>query len=99
MAFSLKLLSPATVSKGIASGAAYKAFLASSAESVADAADLAAPGREGDYIHAEGSKVVYANPRAAWHIVEFGSANNHPYSPLRRAVVAAGLRLDEEPKP
>lgn len=29
------------------------------------------------------------------HLVEWGSANNPPYAPLRRGVQAAGLRLDE----
>lgn len=32
------------------------------------------------------------------HLVEWGSANNPPYAPLRRAARAAGLRLDEDPK-
>ena len=27
------------------------------------------------------------------HLIEFGSANNQAYSPLRRAVLAAGLKL------
>lgn len=33
-----------------------------------------------------------------WHLIEFGSANNPAYAPLRRAVQAAGLRLGETPK-
>jgi hypothetical protein len=32
------------------------------------------------------------------HLGEFGSVNNRPYAPLRRGVVAAGLRLQEQPK-
>lgn len=30
-----------------------------------------------------------------WHLVEYGSSKNPPYSPARRGVLAAGLRLDE----
>ena len=29
---------------------------------------------------------------AIWHIIEFGSVNNPPYAPIRRGVIAAGLR-------
>lgn len=33
------------------------------------------------------------------HLVEAGSVNNPPYSPLRRGARAAGLRLVEDPHP
>ncbi len=29
---------------------------------------------------------------AIWHIIEFGSVNNPPYAPIRRGVIAAGLK-------
>lgn len=45
---------------------------------------------------AEGVAVVNTDHGA--HIDEYGSINNPPYAPLRRAVRAAGLRLDEAPK-
>lgn len=32
------------------------------------------------------------------HLDEFGSAKNPPNAPMRRAVRAAGIRLEEEPK-
>lgn len=38
------------------------------------------------------------NTDIAAHLIEWGSANNPPYAPLRRAVLAAGLRLDESLK-
>lgn len=34
----------------------------------------------------------------AGHMVEYGSVNNPPYAPIRRAIRAAGLRLDEKRK-
>lgn len=33
------------------------------------------------------------------HIIEFGSVNNHPYMPLRRAIIGLGYELREIPKP
>lgn len=33
------------------------------------------------------------------HLVEFGSVNNEPYAPLRRAVRNLGLKVVEVPKP
>jgi len=99
MSFSMNLLSAGSLTKAFAGAAAYDAFMGAAAKNVADYAKSNAPGLEGDYIEAEGHEVRYQNPRGVWHIVEFGSVNNHPYSPLRRGVQAAGLRLDEAPKP
>ena len=31
----------------------------------------------------------------AWHLIEYGSKNNAPYAPVRRAVRAAGLRFED----
>ena len=61
---------------------------------------IAPVGPTGDYkrlIYAYGDK-VYAHD-FAWHWVEFGSVNNRPKGPLRRGVVAAGLRFEPHPKP
>lgn len=41
--------------------------------------------------------VVYTDDPFA-HLIEYGSARNPAYAPLRRGVRAAGLRLREEPK-
>lgn len=46
----------------------------------------------------QGQKVYVRTNDFAGHMVEWGSANNPPYAPIRRAVRAAGLRLDEQPK-
>ena len=43
------------------------------------------------------STTVYTTDIAG-HLVEYGSAKNPAYAPLRRAVRAAGLRLDENSK-
>lgn len=48
------------------------------------------------HVRPEGTRVVAADP--FWHLVEYGSANNPPYAPLRRGVRAAGLRLDARRK-
>ena len=45
------------------------------------------------HIRPDGTHVVAGDPFS--HLVEWGSANNPPYAPLRRGVRAAGLRLDE----
>lgn len=31
----------------------------------------------------------------AWHIIEYGSVNNPPYAPVRRAVTELGWRFDD----
>lgn len=46
----------------------------------------------------EGSEIFVVNTSHGGHIDEFGSQNNPAYSPIRRGVRAAGLRLDERPK-
>lgn len=63
----------------------------------------AAPEQSGDYtdslaIVVEGDGVNLASTDPAGNLVEWGSANNPPYAPIRRGVRAAGLRLDEQPK-
>lgn len=71
------------------------------AERVKRAATMAAPkGKTGGYarrftVEVDGNDVAVGNTDFAAHLVEFGSANNPPYAPLRRGVRAAGLRLEE----
>lgn len=76
------------------------AFGETSARQVAASVRRVAPDETGYYkrrIRAQGSRVVALDP--FWHLVEFGSANNHPYAPLRRGTLAAGLRLVTSPRP
>jgi hypothetical protein len=49
-------------------------------------------------IETEGDGVRVTNTDHGAHIDEWGSVNSPPYAPLRRAVRAAGLRLDEHGK-
>lgn len=39
----------------------------------------------------EGAKASFGSLDSAWHLVEFGSANNAPYRVLTRAALALGL--------
>lgn len=41
-------------------------------------------------------KVVLGNRDIAAHLIEFGSANNPAYAPLRRAALAIGVRLTDD---
>lgn len=43
----------------------------------------------------EDGEVRVGNTDPFFHLTEWGSVNNPPYAPLRRAVTAAGLRLAE----
>ncbi len=74
--------------------AEYQDAMARIARTVAAEVEDAAPHVTGYYeghIEADGATVVASDP--FWHLVEFGSINNPPYAPLRRGVVAAGLRF------
>lgn len=75
----------------------YQAAMAATAQRVAGMARDSAPHQTGRYagsVTTQDNVVGSTDPFA--HLVEFGSANNPPYAPLRRAVRAAGLRLDEQ---
>lgn len=66
------------------------------AVAVAQNVRTGAPRHTGHYvrsIEARGNSVVSTDSFA--HLVEWGSANNPAYAPIRRGVLAAGLRLDE----
>lgn len=56
------------------------------------AAGFAETGYYARHIRVIGNSVVSTDPFG--HLVEFGSVNNIAYAPLRRGVLAAGLRLD-----
>lgn len=81
----------------------FKANLREHAERVKDAAARETPiGATHDTIH--GYRITelptawrVGNTDFFFHLTEFGSANNPPYAPLRRGVLAAGLRLNESP--
>lgn len=67
---------------------------------VANAVRMVSPHKTGYYqrrIKAKGQR-VYAMD-VFGHLVEWGSRNNPPYSPLRRGVRAAGLKFKSLPKP
>lgn len=76
---------------------AYKAGTAAAAKALAaKTRELSPRGDTGDFaesIGSDGNSVTSSDPFA--HLVEFGSANNPPYAPFRRAIRGAGLRLDE----
>lgn len=64
---------------------------------------LAPRGDTGEYADSieafdDGQRVGITSTDFAAHLVEYGSANNPPYAPLRRGATAAGLRLKEDPK-
>lgn len=47
---------------------------------------------------ADGVPIVGNTDKSFYHLLEFGSVNNRAQAPLRRAVRAAGLRLELSPK-
>jgi len=65
---------------------------------VAVAVRQAAPDKTGYYkrhVRPDGTKVRATD--TFWHLLEFGSVNNPPYAPLRRGVIASGLRFSPAP--
>lgn len=82
----------------IMDGPKYAAVMNANAAAVLAAAVAVAPVHTGYYkrkLRRRGARVMATDPFG--HLVEWGSANNPPYAPLRRGVLAAGLRLDEAP--
>ena len=45
----------------------------------------------------DGQNVYLVNTDHGGHLQEYGSKNNPPHAPLRRAAMAAGLEVDERP--
>lgn len=41
----------------------------------------------------DGSEGTVYSTDPFWHLIEFGSVNNPPYAPMRRAVLRRGLRF------
>ena len=79
--------------------------LARTAEPARDLAETYAPGimrrpgsRQIEIVENEDG-VFLVNTAFGAVIEEFGSRNNAPFAPLRRAAQEAGIRFDEQPKP
>jgi hypothetical protein len=73
----------------------FVAHMRASTTQVAAAIREQAPKQTGYYrrhVVPRGTQVRLEDP--FWHLVEYGSRNNPAYSPARRGVIAAGLRLD-----
>jgi hypothetical protein len=47
-------------------------------------------------VESDGVEVRVVNTDHGGHLIEWGSVNNPPYAPLRRAVHSVGLRLVED---
>lgn len=74
------------------------------ADAIVDHAASSAPSDSGDYRASlrtvvSGDTTAAASSDFAAHLIEFGSVNNPPHAPLRGAVRALGLRLEEAPPP
>lgn len=83
---------------GIRQQAEFQAAMRATAAVVKESVDAAAPDRTGYYkrsLKVVGTSVVSTDPFA--HLVEWGSRNNPPYAPMRRGVLALGLRFDPSP--
>lgn len=75
--------------------------LADAGEEVASQAKAAAPVVTGYYkrsiwVDRGPFQVTVGSHDPFGHMVEWGSINNPAYAPIRRGVLAAGLRLDEK---
>jgi hypothetical protein len=96
-----RLVPKAKLASAISRQPEFKKALREHAEAVKTAAERETPvGATEDTIH--GYRITetptafrVGNTDFFFHLTEWGSANNPPYAPLRRGVIAAGLRLDE----
>lgn len=78
----------------------FLAAMEEAANAVLAAIAAAAPVRSGYYVDSlsvsiDGDVITVGTTDFAGHMVEWGSINNAPYAPVRRGVLAAGLRLEE----
>ena len=74
-------------------------------EKAGQTAKSTAPVNTGDYkasitwipsrMTAKGFAGAYGSSSSFWHLVEYGSINNHPYRVLQKAARAAGLRFED----
>lgn len=81
------------------------AFVADKVNTVLANARSGAPVASGDYLDSLGSTPPVDTPTTVrgevwssssfWHLVEFGSINNHAYHLLERACTAAGLKFTD----
>jgi hypothetical protein len=77
--------------------------LSSHARRIGVTAAAIAPANTGDYksrfvVGEEHGAATLGNTDFAAHLIEFGSVNNPPYAPIRRAVLASGMRFVPHPK-
>ena len=71
----------------------FERAMASEASEIARQVRAVAPKRTGYYIRhvsSLGARVTLGD--FAWHLIEYGSAHNRPYAPVRKGVRAAGHR-------
>lgn len=86
--------------QGVRSQAEHQKGMHSITKGVARHVRAVAPHKTGYYkrkVSVRGTRIRTLD--VFWHLVEFGSVNNPAYSPLRRGVRAAGLRLVVHPRP
>ena len=81
----------------------YQDGIAKIAGTVASSVRDQAPVKSGHYkrnikVYTDGQQAGVAAHDIAAHLIEFGSAKNPAYAPMRRGVRAAGLRLEQSPK-
>lgn len=50
----------------------------------------------GTTVEGDSATSYYGSKSPVWHLVEFGSVNNPPYRPFRRAAEALGLRWEDD---
>lgn len=83
--------------------AGHRKAMFSGANQIASKGRLLAPRRTGFYgrrfkVGIEDGEVAIGNADPFAFLIEYGSVNNPPFAPIRRAVRAAGFRLDEHPR-
>lgn len=81
----------------------YKDGMARVSRAVAASVSDEAPVKTGQYrrsirVFQAGDVVGVKSDDPFAHLIEFGSAKNPAYAPIRRGVRAAGLRLEQSPK-
>lgn len=83
--------------KELAKDPGIRESLRAPAQRAAAAAQSAAPHRmaSGFYVEDTDTGVRVGTTNSFFHLIEWGSVNNSPQAPLRRAVRATGARLEE----
>lgn len=91
---------PVVIERELKAQPTYPAFLRFVARYAAEAVQEVSPVHTGYYrrhVGYDGATITSSDPFA--HLVEWGSVNNPPYAPMRRGILAAGLRLDQSQVP